>query len=325
MLKDRAWLPGIGFLLGVLACAGDPFFYDPPEDEPLSEANQLDSSDNPEMPSDISNPVVDPPPVVDETDPVVASPCGPLRTRDPALEDGEVCFASSVFTMGSDEPNFDQGYVVHGPAHEVSLSAYVLGSHEVTVARFRLCVEAGGCDVPSDAYEQGCTYVDFSSSQDLAPITCVSHQQAADFCAWDGGRSLPTEAQWERAARGLDSTDYTWSGDFRCSLAVLGSRSTCTQYEAPIPRTVGSAPDGATAEGIHDLIGNAAEWVADWGGGYSRRPSQDPVGPESGSLRVHKGGGWRTQLAKSVAYARGVTDPASTSAFSFRCARPAQP
>jgi formylglycine-generating enzyme required for sulfatase activity len=152
----------------------------------------------------------------------------------------------------------------------------------MSVARYRACVEAGACVAPGTILSQGCTYTTAAAAQELFPITCVSWQQASDFCAWDGGRRLPTEAEWERAARGPSSSNYPWGDVFDCTRAVAAGTTQCTMYAGSSPRAAGSTPAGVSAEGAFDLIGNAAEWVADWFGAYPSGSVSDPTGPASG-------------------------------------------
>jgi formylglycine-generating enzyme required for sulfatase activity len=153
----------------------------------------------------------------------------------------------------------------------------------------------------------------------------VPWQSAQDFCAWDGARRLPTEAEWEQAARNAASK-YPWGDTFSCERAVLAGASQCSQYAGQLPQPVGSAPAGASSERAFDLTGNAAEWVADWfGGAYSATPATNPTGAASGSARIQRGGGWLTAGADAASYARRGDDPASTGPFSFRCARAVEP
>jgi sulfatase modifying factor 1 len=262
-----------------------------------------------------------PPDSSPEPDPPGA--CGVLRSNDSALANGEVCIEAGSFTMGSAAASLGVGYVGHGPAHTVTLSAYVLDAYEVSVARFRACVQAGACPAPSTTLSQGCTYTTASAGQELYPVTCVSWQQASDFCVWDGGRRLPTEAEWERAARGTSSTNYPWGDTFDCTRAVLAGPTQCSMHAGVSPRPAGLAPAGVSAEGAYDLIGNAAEWVADWFGAYSSSTVTDPAGPATGSTRIQRGGNWQTRSVDAVGYARRAETPGAVGSFSFRCARTA--
>jgi formylglycine-generating enzyme len=149
----------------------------------------------------------------------------------------------------------------------------------------------------------------------------VSWQQASDFCAWDGGRRLPTEAEWERAARGASSSNYPWGDVFDCTRAVAAGTTQCMIYAGMSPRAGGSTPAGVSAEGAFDLIGNAAEWVADWFGAYPSGSVSDPTGPATGSTRIQRGGNWQTRGVDAVGYGRRAETPGALGSFSFRCAR----
>lgn len=250
-----------------------------------------------------------------------ASPCGAVRAPDSSLADDEVCVRAGTFNMGSSEPT-NSGYFAHGPVHAVTLSAFFLDAFEVTVARYRRCVEAGVCGAPDSGAAQGCTYTPEAADHEMHPVTCVSWQSAQDFCAWDGERHLPTEAQWEQAARNSAGSKYPWGDAFTCDRAVLAGASQCSQYAGQLAQPVGSARGGASPERAYDLTGNAAEWVADWFGSYPATAVTNPTGPASGASRVQRGGGWLTVAANATSYARLGGDPlVTTSPLTFRCAR----
>jgi formylglycine-generating enzyme required for sulfatase activity len=251
-------------------------------------------------------------------------PCGLPRVSDTALADAEVCVPAGAFTMGSTAAALSGQYFTHGPEHSVTLSAYFLDMYEVTVARYRRCVGAGVCAAPSTTVAQGCTYTASPADHERHPVTCVSWSAAQAYCTWDGGRRLPTEAEWERAARNAGSK-YPWGDTFSCDRAVLGGNAQCPAYDLAIPQPAGSTPGGASAEGALDLAGNAAEWVADWYGGYNANAATDPTGPASGSQRIQRGGNWVTPSVDAVSYGRRGAGPDAIGPFSFRCVRPADP
>lgn len=287
---------------------------------PLITTNHLPEPDAAVEPSGTGGSTNAPPDAGEPDLPLATTGCGPARIANAELADNEVCIRAGSFDMGSAEatrPN----YFAHGPVHAVTLSAYFLDSYEVTVARYRRCVTDGGCAAPSTNAVQGCTYTDAAGDRELFPVTCVPWPSAQEFCAWDGGRHLPTEAQWEQAARTSAGSKYPWGDAFSCDRAVLGGASQCSEYAGQLPRAVGSARSGASPERVYDLVGNAAEWVGDWFGSYPTTALTDPSGPATGSARIQRGGSWLTIAADGTSYARRGEAPASAGPFSFRCAR----
>jgi formylglycine-generating enzyme required for sulfatase activity len=251
------------------------------------------------------------------------SPCGFPRVANSALQNAEVCLGPAEFSMGSSAPNIGGQYADHLPPHPVSLSPYFIDAYEVTVVRYRACVAAGACIEPRLDLGQGCTYTAAPGARELFPVTCVSWTLAEAFCFWDG-RRLPTEAEWEFAARGTAGRKFPWGEEFECNRAVLSGSSQCPEHAGSLPKRVGSLPRGASPEGLYDLIGNAWEWVHDRAGSYSAAAQQDPTGSTSGTSRVQRGGGWLTLAPGAVGWARESVAPAADGSFSFRCARSAE-
>ena len=252
----------------------------------------------------------------------VPSDCGELRA---GADDAEVCIGAGTFSMGNVDVAVINGYVAHGPVHDVTLAAFVLDELEVTVGRYRACVTAGACTAPGTTPEQGCTYTASAGAQERFPVTCVNYDAAVGFCFWDGARRLPTEAEWERAARGTTGTTYAWGNDVSCSKAVFGANAQCAQYAGLLPREVGSTPLGASPDGALDLTGNAWEWVNDWFGPYSSAAANNPTGPDNGSSRIIRGGNWQTPPNAAAAFMRRAEAPAAIAPTTFRCARAAAP
>lgn len=144
------------------------------------------------------------------------------------------------------------------PGGRRSLEAFSIDRTEVTLAAYRACVSAGVCSEPDAA--EGCNWS--QTDREEHPINCVDWDQAMVFCAWRGGR-LPTEWEWERAARGTDGRTQPWGDDpADCGRAILdeGKGSACGEGDTTF--SVGSRLAGATPEGIVDLIGNVWEWTA---------------------------------------------------------------
>jgi formylglycine-generating enzyme required for sulfatase activity len=203
------------------------------------------------------------------------------------------------------------------PQHTIYLDAFWIDQTEVTNAMYARCVEDGTCDPPSSyTSNKRSSYYDNASYSDY-PVIYVRWDQALEYCEWSG-RRLPTEAEWEKAARGEDGWVYPW-GDLLpdCNLANYHICKRNTDE-------VGSYLSGASPYGALDMAGNVWEWVADWydPGYYERSPSENPQGPPSGTERVQRGGSWTYYDDYIRTTVRTGWNPAS-SAFNigFRCAR----
>ena len=193
---------------------------------------------------------------------------------------------AGIFTMGSSRQR---------PIHDVYLDAYWIDKYEVTNAQYARCVADGTCTNPvySTFLYSRDTYYGYSEYDDH-PVIYVTWSQAEDYCRWPGGR-LPTEAEWEKAARGIDSRAFSWGNDEpNCNLANYkdgwSPRGTCLGFA----NRVGSYPAGASPYGAMDMAGNVWEWVADWydESYYEYSPLENPTGPESGTFRILRGGSW---------------------------------
>jgi len=221
------------------------------------------------------------------------------------------------FSMGNDSTNFEREI----PAHKLFLDAYWIDQTEVTNAMYATCVEAGGCKPPKE--KKSATYPEYYGNSDFDdyPVVYVSWDSATEYCTWAGGR-LPTEAEWEKAARGTDGRNYTWgdTSDIACSTANWGS---CTDDTAP----VGSYEDSKSPYGLYDTAGNVWEWVNDWYDQfyYQKSVSQNPPGPGSGEERGLRGGAFDSLESKvRTAYRFSAIPRAADYFIGFRCAQDAE-
>lgn len=240
-----------------------------------------------------------------------------------------VPIASGRFSMGCREaPDRDEECEEDSlPVHRVRLPRFRIGRYEVTWDEYAACVEAGGCSSiklgrcyvwsEEDGFVLG-ALLDARTVSARRPVVCVTWAQAQQFCQWHGQR-LPTEAEWERVARGLDDRQYPW-GD---------QPPTCehaTMHGCDVgPREVGSTTAGASPDGVHDLAGNVWEWTHDWylEDAYQRVGSRArPGGPRVGEVKVVRGGSFYEEAHDlRVSYRYGLTPDYGYSTVGLRCAR----
>jgi formylglycine-generating enzyme required for sulfatase activity len=239
-----------------------------------------------------------------------------------------VAVPAGEFWMGS-EAGDRYAHADEKPRHRVHLDAFAIDKHEVTNAQFRAFVDGRGYErqelwsAEGWAWRtrQGTTepafWRDAKWNDPRQPVVGVSWYEAEAFCRFAGKR-LPTEAEWEKAARGTDGRRYPW-GD-----AWDASRANSAESQVGRAVAVGSYPTGASPYGAQDMAGNAWEWVADWYDKdyYGRSPERNPRGPDSGQSRVLRGGAWSYfPVLLRAAFRNGHTPVNRYDLVGFRCAR----
>ena len=260
-----------------------------------------------------------------------------VQSKAPLLEDADnaagiqwIKLPGGTFTMGS-----RVGKKWEQPEHEVQLSPFQMSRSETTVAQYRACVIRGACSptILRDSFGTQCHWG--QRDRHSMPMNCVNWVQADTFCRWAGGR-LPTEAEWEYAARnGAQSSPFPWGPEEPdCDRAVMKTSGGATGCNAQAYERktwpICSKPDGNNRFGVCDLAGNLFEWTADRFDGtyYARSPKRDPQGPPTGastpdkSFFVVRGGSYVDQTTNVQAFRR-FRDPASNQKANvgFRCVK----
>lgn len=220
------------------------------------------------------------------------------------------------------------------PPHQVRLDAFWIDETEVTNAMYAKCVQEGECGSPS--FINSFTHENYfgNSEFDNYPVIYVPWDDANAYCAW-AGRRLPTEAEWEKAARGENSFFYPWGNEFDSSLVnfcdmncLLGWADKTRNDGFADTAPAGNYSKGASLYGALNMVGNVWEWVNDWYSDtyYAESPTRNPMGPESGQFRVLRGGSWDNLVNDVRPEDRYKFDP-SRSGYSvgFRCAMSASP
>ncbi len=235
---------------------------------------------------------------------------GQVRTDPKGIE--QVWVPAGTFLMGTDDASIQKlmviqpppsGYVLgelplEEPQHKVHLTnGFWIDKYEVTNQSFQVFVADGGYTHRSYWSDAGWLWLNQQTISALPsyclanlpdnPVGCVTWYEAEAYASWRGGR-LPSEAEWEFAARSPQSLVYPWGNVF--------DASSCNLVNSKGLKPVGSYPNGASWVGALDMAGNVMEWVQDWSGNYSSGPVDNPTGPATGSMKIEKGGWWSGPL-----------------------------
>ncbi len=268
---------------------------------------------------------------------VLAEPLGPCPRTMAVVPGGR-------FFMGSDDD-----LPAERPAHHVTLAPYCIDVFEVSTEEYKACTDRGDCKRAGTTNEWGGvsatehrTFDPLCNVRDVSgrgrhPINCIDWDMASQYCASRGAR-LPTEAEWEFAARSSDGRRYPWGDEAPSPRLLNACGKECLDWgkrnhvdEAAMylgadgwatTAPVGSFPEGRSKYGVQDLIGNVWEWVADYFGPYDAETRDDPRGPTTGRERVIRGGAWNGAYADWMRPTFRYHDPPETKSYGigFRCA-----
>lgn len=235
------------------------------------------------------------------------------KKREFISKDGApaVLMSAGSFVMGDDEES---------SRREIYVDAFYMDKYEVTVSRYAKFLTATGNVRPPEEWDT----VDLQKGAEL-PVVGVDWQDASSYCQWAGKR-LPTEAEWEKAARGSDERKYPWGNDAPMPEHARFGKP----YKNPVYTDgvagVGRYSKGTSPFGIHDLSGNVWEWVADWfSEGFRRADVRNPKGPEKGTAKVLRGGGWYDPPDRLTTTKRMQASPDHRADdIGFRCASDAK-
>ncbi len=220
----------------------------------------------------------------------------------------QVNIPAGEFTMGNGTDNDTFSHIVY-------LDEFWMDRIEVTNTMYKLCIAAKGCTLPAD---DNVTYTQWAYRNH--PITYVTWYEANEYCQW-AGRRLPTEAEWEKAARGTDERKYPW-GNMRATARLANFEETMIHESLSAFRY----PLGASPYGALNMSGNVREWVADWfdPNYYANSPYKNPQGPENGTERSLRSGSYNEDAREIFVYRRYNHEPQSPGlSRGFRCAQDA--
>ena len=266
-------------------------------------------------------------------------------TPPPGCPSGMIQIPGGSFFMGTDD-----GLPSEKPSHQVTLAPYCIDEFEVTVGQYKACSDGGRCkragvtnewptisDKEHKAFDPLCNVRD-PTGKSKHPVNCVDWEMADKFCH-EQTKRLPTEAEWEFAARGPDGRKYPWGDDDPAAGHLNACGKECVAWgvkngieekamynvddgfanTAP----VGSFPKGASRYGVQDVVGNVWEWVADWYGEYGKEELKEPSGPPTGDERVIRGGAWNGSYPSWVRPTFRYKDAPTKRSYGigFRCAK----
>ena len=247
----------------------------------------------------------------------------PIPTATPKLDIGSTMTGNDgmtllyvpagEFTMGSETGNDEEK-----PIHTIYLDGFWIDQTEVTNRQYALCVTAGQCISPNETDSSLRSIYYGNSEFDDYPVIYVNWNMAKTYCEW-AGRRLPTEAEWEKAARGMDERTYPWGEDISCNEANYDPKDSCFGDTT----IAGNITSGESPYGVYDMAGNVWEWVNDWYSEtyYQDSPLSNPLGPDSGQYRVLRGGSFDSSTSGVRTTNRYRYEPTYTLlSIGFRCA-----
>jgi formylglycine-generating enzyme required for sulfatase activity len=268
------------------------------------------------------------------------------------IPDDMVLVAAGEFSMGT--PAGTDGLPDEQPQRRVYLSSFLIDRHEVTNQAYASFVTTTGHRIPENAHPSSTLWSDGTPMAGIErhPVVNVSWDDALAYCRWKGKR-LPTEAEWEKAARGTDGRRYPWGNDWDITQGNSASYwagrtiefSSGADWDAfwvrgegarlakekglkgeVLTMPVGSFPQGLSPYGLHDMAGNVAEWVQDWydPNYYRSAPLSNPTGPERGAIKSMRGGSWlKPAISLRTTDRDWGTMDSRPSGTGFRCAKDA--
>jgi len=278
------------------------------------------------------------------------APAAPLPAPLKNCGEKMASIAGGKFFMGSDDKDASDD---ERPAHQVTLAPYCIDLYEVTAAEYKACSDVGECkrapvevewkDIRAQERKPFSRLCNANHPENGAhPINCIDWEMANTYCSWQKGR-LPTEAEWEFAARGPDGRRYPWGDEAPDKTRMNACGKECIIWGAkngvemgyggkgmyadddgfPSTAPVGSFSDGKSRYGLFDVVGNVWEWTSDWDAKYAPEPATDPKGPATGTRRIVRGGAFNGVMPSWVRPSQRYSDLPSTHshAYGFRCAQ----